>query len=81
MHGLQYLYCLIIPNQDRHTLMVSSDSMYNEIEVEPESEDSKCNDMPDQDSINICVIRDYYTNIKTNIHEELTSNKLHKWRR
>jgi hypothetical protein len=58
----------------RHTLMVSSDSMYNEIEVEPESEDSKCNDMPDQDSINICVIRDYYTNIKTNIHEELNSN-------
>lgn len=57
----------------RHTLMVSSDSMYNEIEVEPESEDSKCNDMPDQDSINICVIRDYYTNNKTNIHEELNS--------
>jgi len=53
--------------------MVSSDSMYNEIEVEPESEDSKCNDMPDQDSINICVIRDYYTNNKTNIHEELNS--------
>lgn len=49
----------------RHTLMVSSDSMYNEIEVEPESEDNKCNDMPDQDSINICVIRDNYTNNKT----------------
>lgn len=40
----------------RHTLIVSSDSMYNEIEVEPESEDN--NDMPDEDSINICVIRD-----------------------
>lgn len=56
----------------RHTLIVSSDSMYNEIEVEPESEDN--NDMPDEDSINICVIRDYYTNKKTNIHEKLDSN-------
>lgn len=28
----------------RHTLMVSSDSMYNEIEVKPESEDNNCND-------------------------------------